>query len=275
MRLVDTHSHIQDTEFDGDRDATVDRARAAGVDMIVALGSDAANSAAALALAARRQEVFAAAGVHPHDAKDATEADLDALEAMAAHPRIVMVGEIGLDFYRNLSPRDVQLRVLRRQLDTARRVGKPVAIHARDARDAMLPLLEAWSRELGGVLPDRRPLGVMHYFSGDAALAWRYATAGFLISMHTSVTHPKATLLQQVARELPLDHLVLETDSPYGAPQAHRGKRNEPAYVAEAATKIAELRGEPVERIAEMTTANACRLLGITSARFVAGGSRA
>jgi len=271
MRLIDTHSHLHDREFDADREAAIERARAAGVELIVALGVDAANSRAAVALAESHRCVVAAAGVHPHDAKDATEAQLAELEELARHPRVAMVGEIGLDFYRNLSPRDVQLRVLRRQLETAGRAGKPVAVHARDAHDEMLPALAAWSREMGGRLPDGRPLGVMHYFGEGPELARRYIELGFLISIHTSVTHPKAAVLANVAGEIGLEQLVLETDSPYGAPQRHRGKRNEPAYVIEAATRVAELKGASVEAVAEQTTANALRLLGLAVA---AGGER-
>lgn len=261
MRLIDTHSHIHDPEFDADRDATIERARAAGVEMILTLGVDAANSRLALALAERHDGVLAAAGVHPHDAESATAADLDELEEMARHPRVAVVGEIGLDFYRNLSPRDRQVEVLRRQLETAGRVSKPVAIHARDAHNEMLPMLTAWSRDMGGRLPDGRPLGIMHYFSEDAALAQKYVDLGFVISIHTSVTHPKASQLAGVAREIPLEHLVIETDSPYGAPQRYRGKRNEPAYAAEAAAKIAQLKGVAVDDVAEATTRNAQRLL--------------
>jgi TatD DNase family protein len=183
-----------------------------------------------------------------------------------------MVGEIGLDYYRDLSPRDVQRRVLLRQLETAARAGKPVAVHGREAHDDLLPMLEAWSRGMGGALPggrlstaSLRPLGVMHYFSGDTALALRYIDLGFLISVHTSVTHPKAATLRAVAREAPLSALVIETDSPYGAPQRYRGKRNEPAYVIEAAAKVAELRAVSIEAVAGATTANALRLLGLAS----------
>jgi TatD DNase family protein len=251
----------------------------------VTLGVTRADSEHAIALAERHDGVLAAAGVHPHNAKDASEADLDALEKLASHPRVVMVGEIGLDYYRNLSPREVQQRVLLRQLETAGRVGKPVAVHARDAHDDMLPLLEAWSREMGGRLAAGspgtavphdaprpgtavrrsrpRPLGVMHYFSEGIELAHRYVELGFMISVHTSVTHPKAAVLQSVAREAPLDALVIETDSPYGAPQRYRGKRNEPAYVVEAAAKIAELRGISVDDVASATTTNALGLLGL------------
>ncbi|MDP9236416.1 MAG: TatD family hydrolase [Chloroflexota bacterium] len=271
MRLIDTHSHIHDSDFDADRDAVLARAREAGVELILTLGVDATNSRAAVALAERSDTVLAAAGVHPHDAAAATDADLDELEELAPHPRVAVVGEIGLDFYRDLSPRDQQLRVLRRQLQTAARVSKPVAVHARKAHDEMMPLLADWSREMGGRLPDGRPLGVMHYFSGDTELASRYIELGFLISVHTSVTHPKAAVLTEVARTTPLQHLAIETDSPYGAPQRYRGKRNEPAYVAEAAGRIAELKETSVEAVAEATTANAMRLFGI--AEPVAGAA--
>lgn len=267
MRLIDTHSHIHDVEFDADRDAVIERAHAAGVAVILTLGTDAANSRLALELAERHPGVLAAVGVHPHDAEAATGADLDALEEMAQNPRVAVIGEIGLDFYRDLSPRERQVDVLRRQLESARRASKPIAVHAREAHEEMLPLLTTWSREMGGSLPDGRPLGIMHYFSADSEHARRYIGLGFLISINTSVTHPKAALLAEVARDIPLDHLVIETDSPYAAPQSHRGKRNEPAYVVEAAAKIAALNGVPVEAVAEATTRNAERLLGIASNR--------
>lgn len=290
MPFVDTHCHIHDKEFDRDRDETIARASAAGVTVILTLGTDLASSTRARALADRyanvaqpssavvaphvpqpplaespgRPAVLAAAGVHPHDAQDATDADLDALEDMARDPRVAVVGEIGLDFYRNLSPRERQAEVLRRQLLTATRVAKPVAIHGRDAHDALLPILAEWSREMGGRLPDGRPLGVMHYFSEDAAWAERYIALGFIISVHTSVTHPKAGVLRDVVHKTPLEHLVIETDSPYGAPQAYRGKRNEPAYVVEAAAKIAEIKGVTPADVETMTTRNAMLLLGLS-----------
>ncbi len=263
MRLIDTHSHVHDAEFEADRDAVIARAQAAGVEVLLTLGVDLANSRLAVALAERHETVLAAVGVHPHEAAAATAADLDELEMMARHPNVALVGEIGLDFYRDLSPRERQIDVMRRQLDTARRAGKPIAVHTRDAHDEMLPLLTAWSREMHGGLPDGRPLGIMHYFSGEEVQARRYIELGFMISIHTSVTHPKALQLAAVARAVPLEQLVIETDSPYGAPQAFRGKRNEPAYVADAAAKIAELKGLPVVAVAEATTRNAERLLAI------------
>jgi TatD DNase family protein len=226
------------------------------------LGTDVTSSEGAIALAEAEPAVLAAAGCHPHDAHKMDDASLRRLAELAAHPQVVAVGEIGLDFYRNLSPREEQIRVLSRQLETAAEVAKPVAVHCREAQDALLPLIEAWSNSVGGRLPDGRPLGVMHYFSGDAVVAQRYLELGFLISIHTSVTYPKAQSLQEVARRLPLDTLLVETDSPYGAPQSRRGRRNEPAYVSEVVAKIAELRDEPPDRVAEATTENALRLFG-------------
>jgi TatD DNase family protein len=270
MRLIDTHAHIHDDAFGDDGAAAVARAVDAGVERIVTLGVTRADSEAAVAFAGGHPAVVAAVGVHPHDAKDASEADLDALEDLARDERVVAVGEIGLDFYRNLSPRNAQLRVFARQLETAAGASKPIAVHARDAHGDVMPLLEEWSRRMDRRLPDGRPLGVMHYFSGDAGAARRYIELGFVISIHTSVTHPKSTVLQDVARQVPLEHLVIETDSPYGAPQAYRGKRNEPAYVAEAARMIAELKGVPIETVAAATTVNAARLFGLA---VHAGGS--
>ncbi len=263
MILADTHCHIHEGFGDDATDAAR-RARDARVRWVLTLGVNRADSERALAFAASHEGVLAAAGVHPHDAADATDADLDALEALAGDERVAVVGEIGLDFYRDLSPRDVQRRVLDRQLDTARRVRKPVAIHARDAHDTMYPLLADWAR--GAAPSGDRPVGVMHYFSGDAELARRYIDLGFMISVHTSVTHPKATTLQEVARAIPLGDMVLETDAPYGAPQRYRGTRNEPAYVVEAARAVAELRGCGEDEVADATTKNAMRLLGIAVA---------
>ena len=261
MRLIDTHCHIHEGSFGADGAAAVARAHAAGVAVMLTLGSNLADSEAAIAFAAQHEGVLAAAGVHPHDAKDADDAALDTLARLAYDPRVALVGEIGLDFYRNLSPAGDQMRVLERQLETATSAIKPIAVHVREAHEQMLPLLSAWSRTIGGQFADGRPLGVMHYFSAGPAEAARYVELGFVISIHTSVTHPKATLLQEVARQTPLDHLVLETDSPYGAPQRFRGKRNEPAYVAEAAAKVAELKSLSIEQVAEATTRNALRLL--------------
>ncbi|MEX1255745.1 MAG: TatD family hydrolase [Dehalococcoidia bacterium] len=278
MRLFDSHAHLQDRAFERDCAEVIERARDAGVGGVVVLGTDVVTSEEAIAMAEANAVVHAAAGCHPHDARSMNEPSLERLAELAQYPRVVAVGEIGLDFYRNLSQHDQQIEVFRRQLDTAAEVGKPVAVHCRDADDTMLPLLESWSRRMGGRLPDGRPLGVMHYFAGDVALAERCIDLGFLISIHTSVTYPSAHVRQDVARSISLDSMLVETDSPYGAPQSRREgakgqrPRGEPADVAEAVAKIAELRGETPETVAEATTTNALRLFGIEEASVVAGG---
>jgi TatD DNase family protein len=274
VSLFDSHTHLQASEFDADRDEVLVRARDAGVVGLLVLGWDVPSSEQAIALAEAHPGVLAAAGCHPHDADTMDDASLAKLAELARHPSVAAVGEIGLDFYRNFSARETQVQVFQRQLETAAGVRKPVAIHCREAHDALLPLVEAWSLRLGGRLPDGRPPGVMHYFSGDVELGRRYVELGFVISLHCSVTYPKNERLQHVARELPLDALVVETDSPYGAPQSRRRQRNEPAYVAEAVAKIAELRGEPVERVAQATTENALRLLASTRPASATAGLR-
>ena len=265
MRLFDTHTHIQDAQFDAARDDVIARARDAGLAGMLVLGVDVPTSQQAVELARANGFVFAAAGCHPHDANGMDDQALATLAELAAQPDVVAVGEIGLDFYRNLSSREKQIDVFRRQLDLARELAKPVAVHCREAQDEMLPIIEEWSRGLGGAFPGGRPLGVMHYFSGDAVLGAHYVSLGFMISIHTSITYPKSDRLRGVARSLPLAALVVETDSPYGAPQSTRGKRNEPANVRAAVETITEVRGEPFERIAEATTENALRLFGIES----------
>jgi TatD DNase family protein len=260
MRLFDSHTHLQISEFDADRDVVLARARDAGMVGLLVLGMDVPSSEKAIALAEAQPDILAAVGCHPHEAHNIPDASLKTLADLARHPSVVAVGEIGLDFYRSFSPHDTQVRVFHRQLETAAAVAKPVAIHCRSAHDVLFPLAEGWARSLGCRLPDGRPLGIMHYFSGDAALALRYVELGFLISVHCSVTYPKAERLHEVVRRVRLESLVVETDSPYGSPQSRRGQRNEPAYVAEAIAKISQLRGEPTDQVAEATTENALRL---------------
>ncbi len=208
--------------------------------------------------------IYGAAGYHPHEASRLTPESLGGLEKLLAHPKMVAVGEIGIDFYRDHSPRHVQIDAFMAQLDLARRLTLPVIVHCRDAWDALDETLAPWAREAASAYRGL-PLGVLHYYSSDIETAQRYIGLGFMISIHTSVTHPKLTLSREVAAALPLDSLVIETDSPYGAPQAYRGKRNEPAFVLEAAKKIAEVRGQSLEEVAAATTANAKRLFRISA----------
>jgi TatD DNase family protein len=253
--LFDTHAHLHFPEFDADREAMLARARASGVRRMLTIGTDIETSRASIALAAREADVWATVGIHPHDAAEADAAALAEIERLAAEPRVVAVGEIGLDYFRNLSPREDQHRAFRALIGIARRAGKPVVVHCRDAHEDTLAIL-AEER-----VADVR--GIMHCFSGDVAIARRCLDLGLLISLAGPVTYPNARALPEVARFVPGDRLVVETDCPFLPPQGYRGKRNEPAYLSITATRVAELRGETIDALAARTTANARALLGI------------
>ncbi len=257
MRLFDTHAHLHFPDFAEDLDAVLDRARAAGVRGMVTIGTDRETNGAVVDLAKRLPDVWATVGIHPHDAGEAAEADFEALERVAREePRVVGFGEMGLDFFRNLSPPDAQRQAFRRQIDIARRVRKPLVIHCRDAYDETLALLaEERAGETGGV---------MHCFSGDVEIARRCLDLGLYISLAGPVTYKNARALPDVARFVPEDRLVVETDSPYLPPTPHRGKRNEPAYVALTAEHVARLRGADPEALGDRLTANAASLFRIT-----------
>ncbi len=253
--LFDTHAHLHFPDFTSDLPDVLARARAAGVSRMVTIGTDVATSQAAIAIASREADVWAAVGIHPHDAGDADEAAFAEIATLARQSRVVAVGEIGLDFFRNLSPRDAQERVFRRLLALGRDVGKPVLIHCRDAHEDVLRILaEEHAGEIGGI---------MHCFSGDAALARRCLDLGLAISLAGPVTYPNARALPDVARLVPGDRLVIETDCPFLPPQGHRGRRNEPAYLALTAARVAELRGEALETLAARLSDNARRLFKI------------
>jgi TatD DNase family protein len=254
--LLDSHTHIDMSEFDADRDSVLQRARDAGVAAVIDIGIDIASSEAAIALAEKHSDVFATVGIHPHDASTVTDADIARLEALAKHPKVVAVGEIGLDFYRNLSSKESQVDVFKRHLELASKAGLPVVIHSRNANDEVFEILREW---IAGMKSARQPVGVLHCFSGDAELGKKYIELGFLLSFAGPVTYPKSTAAG-VAKEIPLDKLLIETDCPFLTPQAHRGKRNEPSYVSYVAAKIAEGKGVPAESVAETASANAIRL---------------
>ena len=251
--LFDTHAHLHFPEFAADLDAVLERARAAGVRRILTIGTDVSTSRAAAALAVREPDVWAAVGIHPHEAADADDAALAEIERLAGSPRVVAIGETGLDFFRNLAPREAQERALRDQLALARRTRKPVLIHCREAHEETLGLL--------GAADVREHGGIMHCFSGDVAIARRCLDLGLLVSLAGPVTYPKPGALPEVARFVPADRLVVETDCPFLPPQPYRGKRNEPAYLAITATRVAELRGEPLAELAARMSENARTLL--------------
>jgi TatD DNase family protein len=253
--LFDTHAHLHVPEFADDLPAVLERARAAGVQRMVTIGTDVATTTAALALAARLDGVWATAGIHPHDAGDADETAFADIERLARDARVVAIGEIGLDFFRNLSPREAQERTFRRLLDLARRLGKPAVMHCRDAHAETLAVLaEERVHEVGGI---------MHCFSGDVAIARRCLDLGLTISLAGPVTYPSARALPDVARFVPVDRLVVETDCPFLPPQGHRGRRNEPAHLALTAARVAELRGEPLATLGPRMSDNARRLFRV------------
>ena len=257
MRLFDTHAHLHFPDFADDLPAVVERARAAGVRAMVTIGTDRETNRAVVELAKQYPDVWATVGIHPHDAGNAAEADFEEIERLARDEFwVVGFGEMGLDFFRDLSPRDAQAKVFRRQIDIARRVRKPLIIHCRDAHDETLAILgEERAGETGGV---------MHCFSGDVAIARRCLDLGLYISLAGPVTYKNARALPDVARFVPEDRLVVETDCPYLPPTPHRGKRNEPAYVALTAEHVARLRGADPEALGDRLTANAASLFRIT-----------
>jgi len=255
LELFDTHAHLHVPEFDADRAEMMARARQAGVTRMLTIGTEVPTSHAAVTLAESEPDVWASVGVHPHDAAEADADVLTEIERLAGGPRVVAAGEIGLDFFRNLSPREAQERVFRHCIGLARRVRKPVVVHCRDAHAEVLAILaEERVSEAGGI---------MHCFSGDVAIARRCLDLGLLISLAGPVTYPNARALPEVARFVPADRLVIETDCPFLPPQGYRGKRNEPAYLALTAARVAELRGEPLEDFARRASDNARRLLRI------------
>jgi TatD DNase family protein len=266
IELFDTHCHLQARTFDADRADMLARARAAGVTELVAVGESEASSRAGIDLAATDPRIWAAVGLHPHNARTAGP-DFDAqLAALARRPRVVAIGEIGLDYHYDRSPRPVQVDLFRRQLTVAADAGLPVVIHSREAEADTLAILEEWSagRRRAGA---REPLGVMHCFGYGPDAAARFIDFGFMVSIPGTVTYPKADAVQAVARSVPDEWLVIETDAPVLAPQRHRGRRNEPAYLVQTAEAVAALRRVDLATLAARTRSNAFRLFRLPQPR--------
>ena len=255
VTLVDSHCHIDMPEFDHDRVAVVERAREAGVSEMLIVGGFDEGLGHRRALAVGQElGLPVSAGIHPHEARIATEVLLDELRGLGRDGRIVAVGEVGLDFHYDHSPREIQLDVFRLQVRLAREVGLPLIVHTREADlETALVLEEEGAREIGGVI---------HCFTGSAELARRALDLGFFISFSGIVTFPRSDGIQEVARTMPIDRLLIETDAPFLAPPPHRGKRNEPAFVLEVARKVAALRGAALHDIGEASRRNFHRLFG-------------
>lgn len=245
MHLIDTHCHLNHRDFAGDLEAAIDRARQAGVEQMVVIGYDLPSSERAVELADARPELWATVGVHPHHAVDLETDLLARLRGLAAHPRVVAIGEVGLDFYRNLSPADAQDRAFRAQVELALSLGLPVVVHTRDSTPEALALLFEYR--------DAGLLCLLHCWSGTPEEARRVTDAGWWLGIGGVLTFKNAPQLHAVAAAAPLDWIVLETDAPYLAPQPHRGRRNEPAYLPLVARRLAELKGVDVAEVAAQT----------------------
>ena len=251
LKLIDTHTHLHLAEFDDDRATVLARAAAAGVARSIEIGYDLASSRAAVALAEQHADMYAVVGIQPHYGLEADQHWLDEVRLLAQHPKVVAIGEIGLDYHWDRAPHDAQERLFRAQLALARAVDLPVVIHSRDAQADTIRILNDAARNQSGV---------MHSFSGDWAYAEACLEVGFMLSFSGPVTFPKATALHEVARQVPLDRMLTETDCPYLAPHPQRGKRNEPAYVRLVAERLAALRDQPLDLVAEAVWANAEQL---------------
>ncbi|MHB9093755.1 MAG: TatD family hydrolase [Eubacteriales bacterium] len=254
--FFDSHAHLDDRKYDQDRHEMLMRAREQGVSNIINVGYDIPSSQRSAALAEKYDFVYAAVGIHPHDAADCGEDGLDKIRKMASHPKIVAVGEMGLDYYRNLSPQDTQQQVFRQQIRLAVDLGKPIIVHDREAHGDVMKILKEEKAD--------QARGVLHCFSGSMEMARECLRMGFYISIAGPVTFNNARKLHEIAVEIPIDKMLIETDAPYLTPEPHRGTRNESSYVVYVGRCIAKLRNIPVEELAAATTANAKILFGIT-----------
>jgi TatD DNase family protein len=256
--IIDTHAHMMHPDFSRDLESVLERARAAGVEAIVAVGYDLDSSRAAVELAAKYEFVYASVGVHPHDARLADDAAFQSLARLAAEPKVVAIGETGLDFYRNLSPRDAQVRSFRRHTELARERDLPLIVHDREAHADVLGMLK--SSGLNKV--------ILHCFSGDADMARQACELGFYIGIAGPVTFPSSRKLQEVLRSVPAEKVLVETDCPWLAPAPHRGKRNEPAYLPLIVTGVAAAWDLSADGAGNILTRNAMSAFpGIPSGR--------
>jgi len=255
--LFDTHAHLNDNQFSGDLAETIARSRAAGVTRITNVGYDLPSSRRALEIARQYPGCYAAVGIHPHDAQTLTGEAIEALMEMAGDPLVVAIGEIGLDFYRDLSPRETQRHAFQVQIDLAWELQKPIVIHDRDAHGETVATLQAARDTVTG--------GILHCFSGSWEMARQCLNLGYYIALGGPVTFANAHKVVDIARQVPLERLLLETDCPYLSPVPFRGKRNEPARVGIIAEKIAALRGISLAELAAATTQNACSVFGLTT----------
>ncbi|WP_053369049.1 TatD family hydrolase [Bacillus sp. FJAT-27245] len=254
--LIDTHAHLNAEQYKDDIEEVITRARENGVEKMVVVGFDRPTIEKAIELAEAHEFIYACVGWHPVDAIDMTDEDLVWIEELASHSKVVAIGEMGLDYHWDKSPRDIQKEVFRKQIRLAKKVKLPIVIHNRDATADIVEILkEENASEVGGI---------MHCYSGSVEIAKQCVDMNFYISLGGPVTFKNAVKPKEVAAELPLERLLIETDCPYLTPHPHRGKRNEPSYVRLVAEEIASIKGIPFEDVAKATTENALRLFGIS-----------
>ncbi len=259
---TDTHCHLDFNHFDRDRGAVLRRARECGLKRLLVPGIDLESSQAAIKLAAQQPEIYAAVGMHPNSSSGWREENLESLRRLASHQKVVAIGEVGLDYYRDRAPKPHQREVFEAQLALARALLLPVIIHVRNASPSDRACIADLISILTGWEPGGEWQGVVHSFSGDETEARTLIDLGLYIGITGPVTYKNATGLQKLAAALPLDRLLIETDSPFLTPHPYRGQRNEPAYVVKVAEKISSLRQVPLQMIAQHTTANAAQLFG-------------
>lgn len=253
---IDSHVHLDDSRFDLDRDNLIRTLKDNKVELVINIGADEDSSERSVELAHRYENIYAVVGVHPHSAKDLEGRDLSSIIKMLENDKVVAIGEIGLDYYYDNSPRDIQKKWFKEQINLALRLNKPVVIHSRDADKDTFDIIKSGVEE-GGLT------GVMHCYSGSVELAKEYLKLGFYISLGGPVTFKNARVPKEVAKEVALDRLLIETDCPYLSPEPYRGKRNEPMFVSYVAEEIAKIKGISIEEVAEVTTKNAKKLFGI------------
>ena len=257
MELVDTHCHLDGKAFDPDRTEVIDRALAAGVRRMITIGVDLPSSRRAIELADQHEAVYAAVGVHPNDCAGFDAATLQELRSLAQQPKVIAIGEIGLDYYWHKVDHDIQARVFRAQLELAAELDRPVIIHSRDAALEVVAILEEFTQQASHLR------GTLHSYFDDLAVARRVFAMDFYIGVTGPITFKKSDREREIIRQMPLERILLETDAPFLTPVPQRGKRNEPAYVQHVAHVIAKVRGQPVEEIAQQTTRNAEALFSL------------
>lgn len=261
VSLTDTHAHLDVPDFDEDRTETIGRAFDAGVGNIITVGTDLESSKKAIELSEYYAGVYAAVGIHPHDVSAINEADIARLREIARHSRVVAIGETGLDFYRDYSPKPTQIQALKWHLALSAELELPIIIHCRQAEADLLDTLHSCISDYGDA--HRQYRGVIHCFSGSSRIAEEYLNMGFYLSLGAYIGYPSSKGMLDVIRSIPGERLLVETDCPFLPPQSYRGKRNEPAYLPLTVKALAAIRGESYDNIAKATTRNAQRLFNL------------